>query len=36
MSATFEVQNLTDEQRYDFVGAQRPGRTFYAKVGGEI
>jgi vitamin B12 transporter len=36
VNATFEVQNVTDEQRYDFFGAQRPGRTFYAKLGGQI
>ncbi|MCA9545707.1 MAG: TonB-dependent receptor, partial [Myxococcales bacterium] len=29
--ATAEVQNLTDEDAFDFFGAQRPGRAFYFK-----
>lgn len=31
-SATFEVQNVTDVRVYDNLGAQRPGRAFYAKL----
>lgn len=30
-TATFEVQNLTDERVYDFYGLQRPGRSFHTK-----
>lgn len=32
LSTNLEVQNLTDEVVFDFFGAQRPGRAFYAKV----
>jgi hypothetical protein len=31
-SSTLELQNLTDEHVEDFFGAQRPGRTFHAKI----
>ncbi len=30
-SATFEVQNLSDERTYDFLGVQKPGRAYYFK-----
>ena len=29
---TAEVQNLTDERVFDFLGVQRPGRAFFLKV----
>jgi vitamin B12 transporter len=29
---TSEVQNLTDEQTYDFYGVQRPGRAAFCKA----
>ena len=32
LSSSMEVQNLTDEDVYDFFGVQRPGRAFYAKM----
>lgn len=35
-SVTFEVQNLTDAQLYDFFGVQRPGRSFWLKLTGEL
>jgi len=31
VSATIEVQNLTDERAYDYFGVQRPGRAFFFK-----
>jgi hypothetical protein len=33
-SVTFEVDNLTDARLYDFVGVQRPGRSFSTKMTG--
>lgn len=36
LSFTGEVQNLTDEQAFDFFGAQRPGRTFSFKTTAEF
>jgi TonB family protein len=35
-SVTFEVQNFTDAQLYDFFGVQRPGRSFWLKLTGEL
>lgn len=32
MSASFEVQNLTDARVYDVFGVQRAGRSFYLKL----
>ena len=31
VSSSLEVQNLTDEQVYDFFGQQKPGRAFFFK-----
>lgn len=36
ISTTLEVQNLTDERTFDFFGVQRPGRTWFLKVTGEL
>ena len=36
VSTTFEVQNVTDEQVFDLFGLQRPGRSFYLKMTGDI
>ncbi|WP_394830123.1 TonB-dependent receptor plug domain-containing protein [Pendulispora rubella] len=36
VTSTLEVQNVTDERVYDFLGVQRPGRAVYLKVSGEI
>lgn len=36
MSTSLEAQNLTDEPVFDFVGAQRPGRAFYAKLSADF
>ena len=33
---TLEVQNLTDERAYDFVGVQKPGRAYYFKATFEL
>ncbi|WP_224369251.1 TonB-dependent siderophore myxochelin receptor MxcH [Hyalangium versicolor] len=35
-TTTLEVQNLTDAAVYDFFGVQRPGRSIFLKVTGEI
>jgi outer membrane cobalamin receptor len=32
VSTTAEVANLTDEEAFDFYGAERPGRAFYLKT----
>jgi hypothetical protein len=32
LSASVEVQNLTDARVYDFFGVQRPGRAVFGKV----
>jgi outer membrane receptor protein involved in Fe transport len=32
LTNSFEVHNLTNEQAYDFYGAQRPGRSFHWKI----
>jgi outer membrane cobalamin receptor len=32
LSASLELQNITDARLYDNFGVQRPGRAFYAKV----
>ncbi len=31
VTASFEVDNLTDTKAFDFFGAQKPGRAFYFK-----
>jgi vitamin B12 transporter len=36
LSSSMEVQNLSDEDVYDFFGVQRPGRAFYAKMTFEL
>jgi vitamin B12 transporter len=36
VSTTLEVQNVTDEAVFDFIGVQRPGRAFYAKATAEF
>ncbi|WP_394842168.1 TonB-dependent siderophore myxochelin receptor MxcH [Pendulispora brunnea] len=36
LSFTGEVQNLTNEPAYDFIGVQRPGRAFYFKTTAEF
>ncbi|WP_394827847.1 TonB-dependent receptor plug domain-containing protein [Pendulispora albinea] len=36
VTTTFEVQNVADERVYDVFGLQRPGRSFYLKMTGEI
>ncbi|WP_394827259.1 TonB-dependent siderophore myxochelin receptor MxcH [Pendulispora albinea] len=36
LSFTGEVQNLTNEPAYDFIGVQRPGRAFYFKSTAEF
>jgi vitamin B12 transporter len=36
LTTTFEIQNLTDERTFDFFGVQRPGRTFFLKITGEL
>jgi hypothetical protein len=36
LTSTLEVQNLTDEQTFDFIGVQRPGRSFFFKVTAEL
>ncbi|MGF1510740.1 MAG: TonB-dependent receptor [Myxococcota bacterium] len=33
LSLAFEVRNLTDAELFDFFAVQRPGRTFFSKVG---
>jgi vitamin B12 transporter len=36
LATSLEVENLGDESVFDFFGAQRPGRAFYAKVTAEL
>jgi vitamin B12 transporter len=36
LSSSMEVQNLTNQDVYDFFGVQRPGRAFYAKMTFEL
>lgn len=36
VTSTFEVDNVTDERLYDNFGVQRPGRSFFVKLVGEI
>jgi len=36
VTSTFEIDNVTDAKVYDNFGLQRPGRSFYVKVNGEI
>jgi hypothetical protein len=36
VSATLEVQNLTDAPAFDFFGVPRPGRAFYFKATAEL
>ncbi|MGC3996700.1 MAG: TonB-dependent receptor [Anaeromyxobacter sp.] len=36
VSATLEVENLSDARVTDFLGVQRPGRTFAVKLGVEL
>lgn len=36
LSASVEMQNVTDADVYDFYGAQKPGRAVYAKMIGEL
>lgn len=36
VSATLEVQNLTNEKAFDFWGAQRPGRAVFMKATAEL
>ena len=36
LTATLEIQNLTDARVYDVFGSQRPGRAFSFKVTGEL
>ncbi|MEO1234588.1 MAG: hypothetical protein AAFZ18_37420, partial [Myxococcota bacterium] len=33
VAASFDVQNITDEDLFDFFGVQRPGRAFYVRLG---
>jgi hypothetical protein len=33
---TLEVQNLTNERAYDFIGVQKPGRAYYFKATFEL
>jgi vitamin B12 transporter len=35
-AVTFEVQNLADARLYDFIGQQRPGRSYWLKLTGEL
>ncbi|HKU42419.1 MAG TPA: ligand-gated channel protein, partial [Polyangiales bacterium] len=35
-STSLEVQNITDQPAYDFIGVQRPGRAFYFKTTAEF
>jgi vitamin B12 transporter len=35
-SVTLEIDNLANAALYDYFGAQRPGRAFYAKVTGDL
>jgi vitamin B12 transporter len=35
-SVTLEAQNLADSKLYDFFGVQRPGRSFWLKITGEL
>jgi len=36
VTATLEVDNLTNAKAFDNYGVQRPGRAFYLKVTGEL
>jgi TonB family protein len=36
LTATAEVENLTDTRAYDNYGVERPGRGYYVKVSGEL
>jgi len=36
LSASVEMQNLTDAAVFDYFGAQKPGRAVYAKITGEL
>jgi hypothetical protein len=36
LSATFEIQNLSDAKVYDFFGVQKPGRAYFLKLTGDI
>jgi TonB family protein len=36
LSTSVEIQNVTDETVFDFVGVQRPGRAFYVKTTAEF
>jgi vitamin B12 transporter len=36
LSSSFEIDNLTNEDVFDFYGVQRPGRAFYVKTTAEL
>jgi vitamin B12 transporter len=36
LSTSAEMQNVTDETVFDFMGVQRPGRAFYMKITAEL
>lgn len=36
LSSSFEIDNVTDEDVFDFFGVQRPGRAFYFKTTAEL
>jgi vitamin B12 transporter len=36
ITTSLEMQNLTNAAVYDFYGVQRPGRSLFLKVTGEI
>jgi len=36
LTLTLEIDNVTDAKLFDFFGAQRAGRAFYAKVTGDL
>ncbi|MEM1413507.1 MAG: hypothetical protein AAGH15_01335, partial [Myxococcota bacterium] len=36
ITLTFEVQNVGDARVFDFFGVQRPGRSYFLKLSGEL
>ena len=36
LRSSFEIDNLTNEDVFDFYGVQRPGRAFYFKTAAEL
>jgi vitamin B12 transporter len=36
LSSSFEIDNVTNEDVFDFYGVQRPGRAFYIKSTAEL